>query len=153
MFATAVQAYEATQAAQLGLFAPAAAQVGEGGDQEHEVCSRITDETVHRLADLIKRRWPTPSAERIAARLLDLESTQVLSQWQEGGWELKGIYFPDRRRCFVSRNYPDKRWRIVADPRATSSGNEGATYPTRESAIRAARCLCATCWLDVLAGR
>lgn len=53
------------------------------------------------------------------------------SRWRHDGW-YTNVRYPSGACGCVSRNYPDKRWRIVCDAR------EGDfTYPSRDAAARA----------------
>lgn len=51
-------------------------------------------------------------------------------KWRHGGWYVHGVRYPNGAIGCVSRNYPDKKWRIV-------TGDQNATYRTREEAARA----------------
>lgn len=57
--------------------------------------------------------------------------TPQYSRWRHGGWYVDNIRYPGGAVGCVSRNYPDKKWRIVCNPYST--------YPTRDSAARAER--------------
>ena len=54
--------------------------------------------------------------------------------WRHGGWYVTNIRHPGGACGCVSRNYPDKKWRIVCDPRP---GGEEHTYRNRDAAARA----------------
>jgi hypothetical protein len=63
--------------------------------------------------------------------------------WRHGGWYVTNVQYPTGAIGCVSRNYPDKKWRIVCDNR---EGDH--TYPDRDTAAHAehmiADSLCAT---------
>ena len=56
------------------------------------------------------------------------------SAWRHGGWYVNEVRYPSGATGCVSRNYTDKRWRIVCDPR---SDGYSYTYPSRDMAARA----------------
>jgi len=59
--------------------------------------------------------------------------------WRHGGWYTDVVY-PSRACGCVSKNYPDKKWKIVCDRRRANNepGELGDfTYPTRDAAARA----------------
>lgn len=64
------------------------------------------------------------------------EWTPSFSEWRHGGWYVDNIRYPSGAVGCVSRNYPDKKWRIVCDSRHGEH-----TYPSREAAARAERFL------------
>jgi len=39
------------------------------------------------------------------------------SRWRHGGWYVHGVRYPSGAVGCVSKNYPDRKWRIVCDPR------------------------------------
>ncbi len=55
------------------------------------------------------------------------------SRWRHGGWYVDNVHYPHAVGC-VSRNYPDRKWRIVCDER---EGDH--VYRTRDAAARAER--------------
>lgn len=57
------------------------------------------------------------------------------SPWRHGGWYVHNVRYPSGAIGCVSRNYPDKKWRIVCDPRPDAY--ERFTYPNRDTAARA----------------
>jgi len=58
--------------------------------------------------------------------------TPTFSTWRHGGWYVNNCVYPSGAVGCVSRNYPDRKWRIVCDKR------EGDfTYPTRVAAAQA----------------
>jgi hypothetical protein len=59
----------------------------------------------------------------------------LYSRWRHGGWYVHGVRYPSGACGCVSRNYPDKKWRIVCDDRRTDLGQPGDfTYPSRDAA-------------------
>ncbi len=60
------------------------------------------------------------------------------SKWRHGGWYVHNTRYPGGGCGCVSRNYADKKWRIVCDPRP--DGHEH-TYKNRDAAARAERAL------------
>ena len=53
------------------------------------------------------------------------------SPWRHGGWYVDNLRYPSGAVGCVSRNYPDKKWRIVCDPRPFGSQ---PTFPNRIAA-------------------
>jgi hypothetical protein len=56
----------------------------------------------------------------------------VYSPWRHGGWYVHGVRHRNGGIGCVSRNFPDRRWRIVCDSR---DGDH--TYKNRDEAARA----------------
>jgi hypothetical protein len=54
--------------------------------------------------------------------------------WRHGGWYVVNTRYPSGACGCVSRNFPDKKWRIVCDPRP-----DQPTYRTRDEAAAAER--------------
>jgi hypothetical protein len=66
------------------------------------------------------------------------EFTPAYSPWRHGGWYVHNVQYPSGAIGCVSRNYPDKKWRIVCDDRRGDLGDEGDfTFPNRDAAARA----------------
>ncbi len=64
--------------------------------------------------------------------------TPTYDRWRHGGWYVSNVRYPSGACGCVSRNYPDKKWRIVCDDRRTNIGAPGDfTFPTRDAAARA----------------
>jgi hypothetical protein len=57
-------------------------------------------------------------------------------RWRHGGWYVLNVRYPNGACGCVSRNYPDKKWRIVCDRRPEA---EQQTYSSRDTAARAER--------------
>lgn len=53
-------------------------------------------------------------------------------RWRHGGWYVTNVRYPSGAVGCVSRNYPDRKWRIVCR-------DHGQTYPSRDAAARAER--------------
>lgn len=64
--------------------------------------------------------------------------TPQYSPWRHGGWYVDNVRYPNGAVGCVSRNFEDKKWRIVCDDRSTDY-----TYPNRDAAARAERHLAA----------
>lgn len=60
------------------------------------------------------------------------------SPWRHGGWYVDNVHYPSGAVGCVSRNFADRKWRIVCDSR---DGDH--TYPNRDAAARAERDLIA----------
>lgn len=52
--------------------------------------------------------------------------------WRHGGWCVRNVRYPDGAIGCVSRNFPDRRWRIVCDDRV-----DAPSFRTRDAAARA----------------
>jgi hypothetical protein len=68
--------------------------------------------------------------EQILAR----RTTFTYSPWRHGGWYVHDVRYPNGACGCVSRNYEDRKWRIVCDPRPF---DERPTFKTRDEAARA----------------
>jgi len=75
-------------------------------------------------------------------RLGDLEYPEPIhlqyEPWRHGGWYVTNVCYPSGAVGCVSRNYPDRKWRIACDSRKGDY-----TYASREAAARAERGLIA----------
>ena len=60
------------------------------------------------------------------------------SRWRHGGWYVDNLRYPTGAIGCVSRNFRDRKWRIVCDPRPFA---EQPTYPDRDAAARAEQVL------------
>ncbi|MER7331709.1 MULTISPECIES: hypothetical protein [unclassified Micromonospora] len=58
------------------------------------------------------------------------------SPWRHGGWYVTNVRYPSGASGCVSRNYPDRKWRIVCDSRPFE---QAPTFPNRDAAARAER--------------
>jgi hypothetical protein len=68
-------------------------------------------------------------------------------RWRHGGWYVTNLRYPNGALGCVSRNYPDKKWRISCDPRPFE---KQPTFRSRDEAARAERDLIAktiTVWV------
>lgn len=54
--------------------------------------------------------------------------------WRHGGWYVENVRYPSGAVGCVSRNYTDRKWRIVCDNRPGDW-----TYRTRDEAAQAER--------------
>lgn len=65
--------------------------------------------------------------------------TPSYEPWRHGGWYVTNVTHPEGGCGCVSRNYADRKWRIVCDPREGSfpGGPNDHTYPSRDAAARA----------------
>lgn len=61
------------------------------------------------------------------------------SPWRHGGWYVDNVRYASGAAGCVSRNYADRKWRIVCDDRPDA--HERHTYPSRDAAARAERAL------------
>lgn len=59
------------------------------------------------------------------------------SRWRHGGWYVHNVRYPGGACGCVSRNYADRRWRIVCDPRNQGDLKTHVTFPSRDAAARA----------------
>lgn len=55
-------------------------------------------------------------------------------RWRHGGWYVCNVHYPSGAVGCVSRNYPDRKWRIACDPR---DFDQQPTYANRDSAALA----------------
>ena len=53
------------------------------------------------------------------------------TKWRHGGWYVAGVQYVSGAVGCVSRNYPDRKWRIVCDPRPFA---QQPTFATRDEA-------------------
>lgn len=58
--------------------------------------------------------------------------TFTYDRWRHGGWYVLEVRYPSGACGCVSRNYPDRKWRIACDMRTIDY-----TYPNRDAAARA----------------
>lgn len=56
------------------------------------------------------------------------------SSWRHGGWYVDNVRYPSGAIGCVSRNYEDRKWRIVCDPRPFE---DAPTFKSRDDAARA----------------
>ena len=76
--------------------------------------------------------------------------TPQFSSWRHGGWYVDNIRYPSGAVGCVSRNYEDKKWRIVCDERKGShpGGENDHTYPNRTAAALAEKEIADEQWVD-----
>lgn len=95
-------------------------------------------------------------SDRIAREQALPNWTPEYDRWRHGGWYVTNLQHPAGGCGCVSRNYPDKKWRIVCDPRPNA--HEAHTYRSRDDAARAERDLildrlkCRSCQAATLPG-
>lgn len=65
--------------------------------------------------------------------------TPAYSPWRHGGWYVGNVRYPSGAVGCVSRNYQDRKWRIVCDTRGEPFTSVDYTYPNRDAAARAER--------------
>lgn len=71
--------------------------------------------------------------------------TPIYSRWRHGGWYVHNVRYPSGAIGCVSRNYPDKKWRIACDDRRDELGGAGDfTFSSRDAAARAELALVAS---------
>ena len=63
-----------------------------------------------------------------------LPRTFDYSRWRHGGWYVHNVRYPSGAVGCVSRNYDDRKWRIVCDPRPF---DDRPTFRNRDEAARA----------------
>lgn len=66
--------------------------------------------------------------------------TPSYEKWRHGGWYVTNVRYPTGAVGCVSRNFPDRKWRIVCDPRGF---DKAPTFRNRDEAARAERALAA----------
>ena len=62
------------------------------------------------------------------------------SKWRHGGWYVHNVRYPSGACGCVSRNYTDKKWRIVCHP---LPHEQAPTFNSRDEAAIAERALAA----------
>lgn len=60
--------------------------------------------------------------------------TFTYETWRHGGWYVFDVRYPSGAVGCVSRNYPDRKWRIACDPRPFDTA---PTFKSRDDAARA----------------
>ncbi len=100
---------------------------------------------IQRIAALIEASSGcSPDAAMAYARFVtDLTLPLDYSPWRHGGWYVGNVRYPNGAVGCVSRNYPDKRWRIACDERQGDY-----TYRTRDAAARAEQVLALSQYTD-----
>lgn len=92
-------------------------------------------------ADIVKQCGGNCSeaiALRSAARFVDPNAPFGYSPWRHGGWYVGCVRYPGGATGCVSRNYPDKKWRIACDTRPFETA---PTFRSRDEAARAEQAL------------
>ncbi len=72
--------------------------------------------------------------------------TPDYGRWRHGGWYVFNLHHPEGGCGCVSRNYPDRKWRIICDTRPNA--HELHTYHTRNDAAEAERRLALAAYAD-----
>ena len=57
------------------------------------------------------------------------------TKWRHGGWYVQEVRYPNGAVGCVSRNFPDKKWRIVCHPESGSP--QEPTFTSRDAAALA----------------
>jgi hypothetical protein len=65
---------------------------------------------------------------------MEMPSKFTYSRWRHGGWYVDNVRYPSGAVGCVSRNYPDRKWRIVCHPLADRKGEP--TFGSRDEAAR-----------------
>jgi hypothetical protein len=76
---------------------------------------------------------PNGPAEQLAALIDSIPTQFAYTPWRHGGWYVPSVRYASGAVGCVSRNYPDKKWRVVCDPR----GEAAPTYKSRDEAAAA----------------
>lgn len=121
-------------------------------EQEHDrrVRERRTGQELTRLSAEDSRHEPRrhdDESERVMSSKITLYQGQrlgasgefVYSPWRHGGWYVDNVRYPSGAVGCVSRNYADRKWRIVCDDRGYPGGPVDYTYANRDAAARAER--------------
>ncbi|GAO20222.1 hypothetical protein ALISP_0042 [Alicycliphilus sp. B1] len=84
-------------------------------------------------------------------RMVDPARPFDYSPWGHGGWYVSGVRYPSGACGCVSRNYPDKKWRIVCDRRRGDLNAPGdVTFRSRDEAARAEQVLALQAWVELI---
>ena len=95
----------------------------------------------------VESRCTATEAFELALGIVDTERSFGYSPWRHDGWYVHGVRYPGGACGCVSRNYPDKRWRIVCDGRRQALNEPGdVTFASREDAARAEHALALAAW-------
>ena len=70
----------------------------------------------------------------LTARPVQAPTSFDYSSWRHGGWYVHNVRYASGACGCVSRNYADRKWRIVCDPRPFE---EQPTFKNRDEAARA----------------
>jgi hypothetical protein len=74
---------------------------------------------------------PGPSIDELVEKF-----EPVYDRWRHGGWYVVNVQYPSGGCGCVSRNYEDRKWRIVCSDAYPGSPND-RTFPNRDAAARA----------------
>jgi len=71
------------------------------------------------------------NTSQAATRVLRADFKPNYSKWRHGGWYVDNVRYASGAVGCVSRNYPDRKWRIVCDPRPFAAQ---PTFASRDEA-------------------
>lgn len=111
------------------------------------------EDLVEHIAERIQEQGSCEGevAIALARQLVDPTTPLFYDRWRHGGWYVHGVRYPSGAVGCVSRNYVDKRWRVVVDPRRKAIGEDGDFYfGSREEAARAEQFLALEEWYESL---
>jgi hypothetical protein len=75
---------------------------------------------------------------------LPADWTPTYEPWRHGGWYVTNVRYPSGAVGCVSRNYTDRKWRIVCEPGSYPGSPTDRTFPSRDAAAHAERELAAS---------
>lgn len=101
-----------------------------GNDHDHQRWR-----VAYTRAEAIAALTATWGVQQITAAAAHQEWTPRYERWRHGGWYVTNVRYPSGAVGCVSRNYPDRKWRIVCDTRPDA--HDRHIYPSREAAARA----------------
>ena len=74
------------------------------------------------------------AGRRLVCGVMEMEMAFDYSRWRHGGWYVHNVRYPSGAIGCVSRNYPDRKWRIVCDERPFE---QRPTFKSRDEAAAA----------------
>lgn len=98
--------------------------------------STLERETLTRAEHIDEMNEYAERRARCVARQFAPDWVPTFSPWRHGGWYVDNLTYPSGAVGCVSRNYADKKWRIVCDPRPF---DEQPTFANRDAAARGER--------------
>lgn len=82
---------------------------------------------------------------RVVSRTAIRAGVHRYERWRHGGWYVLDIRYPSGACGCVSRNYSDRKWRIVAETNVSAADFPTVrTFPTRDAAADAEQVLAAS---------
>lgn len=78
-------------------------------------------------------KMPNVPADQLAELIQSIPTQFVYTPHRDGGWYVSNVQYASGAVGCVSRNYPDRKWRVVCDPR----GDAAPTYKNRDEAAAA----------------